>query len=494
MRIVNNDQNIDPVHPKMSEDFHNGNNSKLLNCVKGVSYFNEINDVETETSDEEVVVDHMYATNTENDEKNNINEENPPFSCQTAESEVRFIKEWLILHTDLIQQQNDDIIDKDREIHILRKENEMLKERINCLEKGIPYQPDKSSDQRVSTEEILEDMTQGPCQEESKENIQLFEEQYYSDDGCSLEINYQDDHADLSVSESQINNSVVETPKDHSLDLENSVNELKDEDHSLNEVEDNCYKPESDILNCSDSFSNYNFTINNICDFDPMKNLRMSIRRKRVTSNSSALSQNESVNLEEKEAPRRLKKKKRRPTKNAKFLTSSEPFVTQSHEVSLGISPGERDVPECLAASLEVPRWRHKIYGSFYTLEGTENLDDEVFNKRHMRPEYEERRRKRWDFQRIREQRVIEKLKQRQDRVGLGSKPEENEPVHSLWPKAEDVKFLEIVDELPVSAFGQPIPRINKSEFELPWMKDPSLLSKKPHSRKSTSRRRRSKR
>jgi len=30
-------------------------------------------------------------------------------------------------------------------------------------------------------------------------------------------------------------------------------------------------------------------------------------------------------------------------------------------------------------------------------MEGTENLDDEVFNKRHQRLEVDERRRKRWD-------------------------------------------------------------------------------------------------
>lgn len=67
----------------------------------------------------------------------------------------------------------------------------------------------------------------------------------------------------------------------------------------------------------------------------------------------------------------------------------------------------------------------------------------------------------RWDVQRIREQRVIEKLKQRQERVGSGSRnDEQNEPVQSLLPKIEDIKFLEISEELPVSAFGCQIPNI----------------------------------
>lgn len=113
-------------------------------------------------------------------------------------------------------------------------------------------------------------------------------------------------------------------------------------------------------------------------------------------------------------------------------------------------------------ASFQVPRWRVKVYASCYTMEGTENLDDEVYNKRHSRLETDERRRKRWDVQRIREQRVIEKLKQRQERVGSGSRTDEpSEPIQSLLPKIEDVRFLEISDELPVAAFGCPIPNIS---------------------------------
>lgn len=48
-----------------------------------------------------------------------------------------------------------------------------------------------------------------------------------------------------------------------------------------------------------------------------------------------------------------------------------------------------------MSNSAQVPRWRHKVYASCYSMEGTENLDDEVFNKRHMRLEIDERRRKR---------------------------------------------------------------------------------------------------
>lgn len=108
----------------MSEGFHDDNNANLSKCIKTVALFEEINAIEENLSDEEInVIDHMYSSNADNEEQD-VN--TPSLSCQTAESEVKLIKDWLILHTDLIQQQNDDIIDRDREIYILRNENEMV--------------------------------------------------------------------------------------------------------------------------------------------------------------------------------------------------------------------------------------------------------------------------------------------------------------------------------------------------------------------------------
>lgn len=128
MRSINNDQNIERSFPKMSEGFHDENNANLSKCIKTVALFDEIHSIEENLSDEEInVIDHMYSSNVDNEERNvNTVAGTPSLSCQTAESEVKLIKDWLILHTDLIQQQNDDIIDRDREIYILRKENEMV--------------------------------------------------------------------------------------------------------------------------------------------------------------------------------------------------------------------------------------------------------------------------------------------------------------------------------------------------------------------------------
>lgn len=36
---------------------------------------------------------------------------------------------------------------------------------------------------------------------------------------------------------------------------------------------------------------------------------------------------------------------------------------------------------------------------------------------------------------------------------------EQQEQFNSLWPTIDDIKVLEVCDQLPVSAFGVPIPR-----------------------------------
>lgn len=120
----------------------------------------------------------------------------------------------------------------------------------------------------------------------------------------------------------------------------------------------------------------------------------------------------------------------------------------------------------------------------------TENLDDEVFTKRHLKHETDEKRRKRyylfkylckfythidnlfvirWDLQRIREQRRYEKLRARyegedrcQDRIRSHAPSEQsaNGAVVSLWSGPEDVTYVQVEPWLPVSAFGSPLPNL----------------------------------
>ncbi|XP_059181077.1 male-specific lethal 1 homolog isoform X2 [Centropristis striata] len=101
-----------------------------------------------------------------------------------------------------------------------------------------------------------------------------------------------------------------------------------------------------------------------------------------------------------------------------------------------------------------------------------EPLDDGVFLKRHSKLELDEKRRKRWDIQRIREQRMFQRLQQRMNRKKV---VQETEPeLSSFYPDTEDVETIVITPFLPVVAFGRPLPKMSQQNFELPWLDDRS--------------------
>lgn len=192
-----------------------------------------------------------------------------------------------------------------------------LKKQIYCLENGIPYQLYKVCSPKVtedSQEASSEDMTQGPSEEDSKDNIDFITQPLCDSEDISGEIiRYPENNLNLSDNESQLDSEIIEQDiNTFTIENHHSEIELKSEELVLNEISDN-FVGKTELLNYN-SFSEYNFTIDNIVsEIDPMKNLRMSIRRKRVCSGSSALSNNELVAVvENKESFRDLKKKKRK--------------------------------------------------------------------------------------------------------------------------------------------------------------------------------------
>lgn len=101
-----------------------------------------------------------------------------------------------------------------------------------------------------------------------------------------------------------------------------------------------------------------------------------------------------------------------------------------------------------------------------------EALDDNVFLKRHLKLELDEKRRKRWDIQRIREQRMFQRLQQRMNKK---KSVQDAEPeLLSFYPETEDVEAIVITPFLPVVAFGRPLPKLTQQNFELPWLDDRS--------------------
>ncbi|XP_023211781.1 male-specific lethal 1-like 1 [Centruroides sculpturatus] len=140
--------------------------------------------------------------------------------------------------------------------------------------------------------------------------------------------------------------------------------------------------------------------------------------------------------------------------------------------MSLGRTSSVQDEPP-QDKNIEVPSWRYHPITSCYQMEGTEDIDDDVFYKRHVKLENDERRRKRWDIQRIREQRIHEKLRQKRQAVDKESNENRRHSrkykINSFFPDPKEVQAIEVSDLVPVLAFGQTIPIFQSSEFSLPW-------------------------
>ncbi|XP_050433333.1 male-specific lethal 1-like 1 [Adelges cooleyi] len=148
----------------------------------------------------------------------------------------------------------------------------------------------------------------------------------------------------------------------------------------------------------------------------------------------------------------------------------------------------EEPLPDNSDTNLEIPSWRVKHYTSWYSMEGTENMSDDVFESRHSRLELWERKRKRWDMQRLRELRRIEYLKEgRNKHHSQNSSDGEKEELSTLLPDPANIKAIEITDCLPISAFGCNLHIKKKPELfkfcHSRWCNDGSQESKEPNGR-----------
>lgn len=162
------------------------------------------------------------------------------------------------------------------------------------------------------------------------------------------------------------------------------------------------------------------------------------------------------------------------------FLMTDKPYVSLNWK-TLNIEDEEllSNFDE-INMNLEVPRWT--VVGSPATSprrhdidrNAIEDITDEAIQKRHAKYEIDERRRKKWDAQRIREQKNIERLRKRHLKEEY---PELVQPpaklpkvITSFFPDPESIKFIQISDDLPVSAFGEQIPKLPPKDFSIPWL------------------------
>lgn len=161
------------------------------------------------------------------------------------------------------------------------------------------------------------------------------------------------------------------------------------------------------------------------------------------------------------------------------FLTTNKEYTINSWK-TCNIDDEEFDKTYKEGVCLEVPRWTEVELPTTPTKEienlPVEDISDEAFQKRHLKYEADERRRKKWDQQRIREQKNIERLKKRHlkeeyaEMMSLNNKVKKT--MSSFFPDIKSIKFIQISDDLPVTAFGEQIPKLTPKDFSLPWMSE----------------------
>lgn len=148
----------------------------------------------------------------------------------------------------------------------------------------------------------------------------------------------------------------------------------------------------------------------------------------------------------------------------------------------------DEPVSENTNSNLEIPSWRVKTYSSWYSMEGTENMSDDIFESRHYRLEQCEQKRKRWDLQRIRELKRVEYLKEGRNKHHPQKSNDNNkEELTTLLPSPLNIKAIEITDNLPVSAFGSNLHIKKKLEiykfYHSQWCNDGSQAPKECNTR-----------
>jgi len=143
---------------------------------------------------------------------------------------------------------------------------------------------------------------------------------------------------------------------------------------------------------------------------------------------------------------------------------------TESKEVSRIAVPTWKDVPV-----EHIPKGHRSRNVEKNCAEGLEEItDDESYQRRHSKMELDEIRRKRWDIQQMRQERIHENLRQKQREREDPSqvkqkKTSTNNNTESLHPSPGNAMFIEVATELPVYALGSRIPELEPSEFNLPW-------------------------
>ncbi|KAK6639958.1 hypothetical protein RUM43_008235 [Polyplax serrata] len=350
--------------------------------------------------------DHMYAS---------VND----LSCTASQvKEAKHLKELLLLHLDLIQQQSEQIVTKDKQIAALKQDYETLKLRFERMERRVTLKRHKGSSTDKSDSIVPQpgNVDNATTQVQSETDIK----------SPLMGLTVVKEEVELGKESSDAGTGRRRIYKRNSQD--GDVGKRRRVSTGSGVLKTMCGKKKRTTSLSSDKLKNYSGSIGDVCYG---------------------------------ETDKRVKDRLKLRTNSAYYTIVGECDSCWS----AGETPGADEFKE--EAQVQVPTWREKPIAPSYVMEGTENLGDDVFSKRHQRLEIDERRRKRWDIQRIREQNHVDKLKQKLNKHQNTQSSEH--PLSSFFPSIDDLEEISIEEGLPVLAFGLEIPLFENSEFSLPW-------------------------
>lgn len=268
----------------------------------------------------------------------------------------------------------------------------------------------------------------------------------------------------------------ISSPELQDLKVEHDTDDQQCPDSEYNDEsnDEELSKIDQDISSATVSPTNFNRSPIRITSMDPSLTLQP-LSSASILLQATDNHKNETSSRQSSTTTIMGTNSKRHIPRNA-FLMTKKPYKTrewQLDEIEFETKQQITDEP-CKAddeVDLELPKWRAWEPSSCRDVPGLreyEDLSDEAFSRRHARFLLDERKRKKWDVQRIREQRTIERLKRRHCKDELNEQTTGNEIV-SFFPSVDQLRTIQITDDLPVSAFGEMIPLIPAIEFTLPW-------------------------
>lgn len=348
-------------------------------------------------------------------------------SNDQGSEELKQLKDLLLIHIELIQHQQELLTSKDKEIGVLRKEKDDLQCRLEKVERRVSLMKQK--------EELLE---------------------------------------------AQIAKEITETPPQVPPDKHKKITKLEATPRRKRQARQQVKlrKPAKVTKKSSQADKRCETELTSSDDESEVECESVEDEHGQEEKERSDNDVDESEGEEEMKAEEESKDPHPSPVLRTECLYPVTCFVDMPPEYPIDV-PEEKEV--CTGEFVETPGWRIKMLTNRYQLEGTENITDEAYQKRHQKHEMEEKRRKRWDIQRMREQRVFEKLRGKQEKAARTSQEEKGD-IQTFLPFIDELSHIEILDSVPVMVFGQAVPHIEPSEFELPWDATRSALGRKSHS------------